>query len=538
MKTKLAAAMVLFLGLLSSRAVAQSELCSDVVETVYGPVAGMESDTEDVCVWKGIPYAAPPVGELRWKRPQPPGPWTAPLPALEFSAECAQKTSMLELDLLKTGRPKGSEDCLYLNVWRPEKRGTFPVMVWIHGGTLLTGSGISPMYQGDVLSKNQDLVVVTINYRLGPFGFLAHPGFREEDPDKAAGGYGHLDQVFALEWVRDNIAAFGGDPDNVTVFGESAGGWSVCTLMATPLAKGLFHQAIQQSGGCRRTRTLEQGYAYAKELAQELGCDHPTGQVECMRSKSAKQILKKVIWDETGQRSPFMPHQDGHLLSKPPLDCIIAGDYNKVPYLAGSNRDETRPLILIQPGKRFMTRRRYQRVMMKEYPGFGEELLKAYPADGFDRPTEAYIQKDSDRILGCGGHDPVKAMSRHQDEVYYYRFDFDDIRLKKRLGAFHALEIPFVFGTYEREPFKLLFKDKHMQKVEGLSLTMQSYWANFARKGDPNGPGLPEWPAYESEGKKRMILDSGGLEAIREPAKQFERCDLWDKYHRSGRGGQ
>jgi len=258
--------------------------CSAPVRTAAGPVVGIAAETAGVCAWLGMPYATPPVGDRRWRRPEPAAPWGKPLKAEKFGERCAQ------FGLLGTPgktKPRGSENCLYLNVYSPDPGGKAPVMVWIHGGGLMSGSGGSALYTGDRLAAAQDVVVVTINYRLGVFGFLAHPGFREEDSDGSVGGYGMMDQIAALKWVRQNIAAFGGDPDNVTIFGESAGGWSVCQLMASPAAKGLFHRAIQQSGNCNQSRPLGQGFAFGKDFADKLGC----GSTDCLRAKPADEIM-------------------------------------------------------------------------------------------------------------------------------------------------------------------------------------------------------------------------------------------------------
>jgi para-nitrobenzyl esterase len=243
--------------------------CVEPVETASGLVRGMSDQDTATCVWKGIPYAAPPIGELRWKPPAPSPSWSGVRDATGFSRQCMQAPGML------SDRKLGfSEDCLYLNVWTPQKSGTFPVMFWIHGGGLNDGAASIPMYFGNKLAQRGDVVLVSINYRLGPFGFYSLREFAEENPHGSSGNYGLLDMVQALEWVRDNVANFGGDPENVTIFGESAGGRSVCSLIACPLAEGLFHKAIIESGGCGAW-TMDKCNAGAELFADSLGCNGP-----------------------------------------------------------------------------------------------------------------------------------------------------------------------------------------------------------------------------------------------------------------------
>ncbi|HUT54227.1 MAG TPA: carboxylesterase/lipase family protein [bacterium] len=502
--------------------------CSNVIETLHGSVSGMDAETPGVCAWLGIPYAAAPVGERRWRRPEKAEKWSGTLHADHYGSECVQLGALARGG---RGKPKGSEDCLYLNVWRPEKSGVLPVMVWIHGGSLMMGSGSSAMYAGDVLAAKEDVVVVTINYRLGVMGFLADEDFQKEDAAGSVGGYGMMDQIAALTWVRDNIAAFGGDPENVTIFGESAGGWSVCNLMASPAAAGLFQRAIQESGGCNRTLTVEQGFTYGRELAAALGCKGP-GAAECLRSKTAKEVMASAPWDATGRTSPFKPHEDGYLLKKMPIDHLRDGDYNHVPYLAGSNRDEYKIFLLLERDARNMDEKEYEARVRKEKGKYADEFLAAYPAAAFGSPGEAYVTMDGDRNPGCGAHDAVDAISRWQNDVYYYRFDFDDVPLGSTTGAFHALEVPFVFGTYDRGMVRTILGRKGVGLAAPVSAAMMDYWGNFAKQGDPNGPGLPEWPAYEGGERRRMVFDTEGPKVISEPAEQFQRCELWDWYIR------
>jgi para-nitrobenzyl esterase len=510
-------------GLFPSSAAAD---CPAVTSTASGPIKGVPAETPGACVWKGLPYAAPPVGEARWRRPGPAPKWTEPRVADKFGDKCVQ------FGLVETpdkAAPKGAEDCLYLNVWAPAKSGKFPVMVWIHGGGLMSGSGDGILFLGDRLAANQDVVVVTFNYRLGVFGFLAHSAFKQEDPNGSAGNYGMMDQVAVLEWVKKNIAAFNGDPGNVTIFGESAGGWSVCNLIASPAAQGLFHRAIQESGGCNRTLTLASGLAYGESLAATLGCSGPDAGA-CLRKKPVAEIMKIAPWDPAGESTPFKPHEDGYMLLRPPIDSIRAGQFNPVPFLAGSNRDEYKVLALLDPELPKLTPEQYEARVRKEMGAWADRFLAVYPVSAFASPTEAYLTLRADRNPGCGAHDPVEALARHKVPVYYYRFDFATMPLSDQLGAFHGLEIPFVFGTLDRGILGQIIGPRTQQIAAPLSSAMQIYWANFARSGDPNGNGLPEWPNYDPEFKLRLVLDATKITPIAEPPEQFKRCELWDKY--------
>ncbi len=496
-----------------------------IAKTEAGLAKGYVTEDGAVFYWLGIPYAAPPTGDLRWKRPAPHPGWEGARPADEYGEKCVQLSALGGKGL----KMHGSEDCLFLNVWRPAKSGKFPVMVWIHGGSLMMGGSDSPLYVGERFAREHDVVVVSFNYRLGVLGFLAHPDLQKEDPDASVGGYGMMDQIAALEWVQNNIESFGGDPSNVTIFGESAGGWSVCALMASPAAKGLFHRAIQESGGCRRSVTLDQGFDFGNSFAKELGCD--AGNVaECMREVPASRVMKLAPWDPTGRTVPFKPNEDGYLLKKKPIDHVRSGDYNHVPYMAGSNRDEYKILALVQWDVRTMDREAYEKKIREEHGQWADRFLALYDPSDFDSPSEAYLAKEADGRPGCGGLDAVMAMSAHQQEVYYYRFDFDDIPFSKKLGAFHGLEIPLVFGTYQDPPVKSILGKKNVAAAAPLSGKMQAYWANFAKTGNPNGEDLPEWPAFEGEQRQRIVFDSSRTEVITQPEIQLERCRLWEEF--------
>lgn len=496
--------------------------CDEAVDTLSGPVRGMSD--EGMCIWKGIPYAAPPAGELRWRSPEDPPDREDVLEAFEFSAQCPQQG--IAGILGANNRPvNGDEDCLYLNIWRPRKEGTFPVMVWIHGGALVIGSGSKEYYIGGKLAAEKDVVVVTFNYRLGPFGFLSLPEFAEEDPYGSSGNYGLLDQVKALEWVSKNIAGFGGDPGNITIFGESAGGWSVCNLLASPLAKGLFHKAIIQSGACNSTMSVEEGYDFGKDFAAKAGCAGPDV-AECMRSKSADEIFANgsgsSIGEGVGSMFRFIPKEDGYALRDTPIKELQSGSYNNVPLMVGSNRDEMKYFTFMIPGIRLVPLSLLEKTfgfsMLKENK---EKYRELYPPRAYRRCADAGIDAAGDMSLGCPCFNAAEASSVRQAKTFYYRFDYDDTRYPHMLGAAHGLDIPFVFGEIGAG-HKFYLTKKQNQKAKPLSELMMSYWTNFAKNGDPNGPGLPHWPEYNVQTRQRMYLD---VNPVVMPATEYvEKC--------------
>jgi len=560
---------------------AQNEVaCSAGISTAQGPVIGADDGKNQVCVYKGVPYAAPPIGDLRWKASLPPAKRSVPLKALNFGAQCVQPGSEMPLGI--GGQKDQSEDCLYLNIWRPKKSGAFPVMLWIHGGDLMQGSGARSFYHGGALSAKEDVVVVTINYRLGPFGYLYHPAFAEEDPHHSSGNYGVLDQVAALKWVSENIQAFGGDPRNVTIFGESAGGWSVCYLLATPLARGLFQKAIMESGGCQTYRTLEEGKKIGAGFSARLGCGGEKV-AECMRRKSPQEVIAALGKDWLAMLAKFDGHVDGHVFKEPPLEALKSGRYNNVPFMVGSTRDEFK---LFRAEIKGASRMSYQEIWpaMEKYmpvklsPG----IEKLYPAGAYPKPVDALLDALGDAYMGCPNFRAAEASAIHQPKTFYYRFDFDESIVKNYYGAAHAMEVPFVFGNVSRPPISLIYMPAQKRKAGPLMDEIMGYWANFARSGDPNrnglekcegsglitsarylgrvppwrdcialgqgkpcpyensarssakrpdpekstafDEGLPDWPAYDLKDRKRMILD---LPLKVAPADMSEKCGFW-----------
>ena len=519
----------LVLGLLLIAAAARAEdPCAAPVATRSGKVQGEAQGA--ACVWRGLPFAAPPVGERRWRAPAPVEAWSGVRDATRFGNQCMQD-GIMALDG-KASHLETSEDCLYLNVWRPQRSGTFPVMVWVHGGGYYGGSGMTPWYWGDRLAEAGEVVVVTINYRLNIFGFFASPGLREEDPNHSTGGYGTLDQAAALKWVADNIAAFGGDPGNVTIFGESAGGWSICTLLATPVARGLFHRAILESGGCDMSGDLEQAYKEAEQVAAGANC--PTDDLKCLRALPADRLLEQAGGEMS--RMEWKPRHDGYVLRATPLQMIREGDYNRVPFMAGSNRDEFGKALKLKSKLRRVRPAAYESSLVSLFkvpPAEAKRLVELYPLAEFGgRPVEAYGRMfGADASLACPTYLGLKAAAA-SGPAFYYRFNYDGYALGKYLGSAHSMEIPFIFDSLDRMPASAFYHRGNMPEARELERVIQGYWVNFARGGDPNGPGLPEWPRFVPDREEMMVLDTTVGAAA---AGMSERCAFWETFSREHR---
>ncbi|MFA6929275.1 MAG: carboxylesterase family protein [Lentisphaeria bacterium] len=460
---------------------------SGTIWLTSGPITGEERD--GVCSFKGIPFAAPPVGELRWKPPQPVKPWTEVRDCTESGSSCPQPKSMLGLPLAKA-----SEDCLYLNVWTASKRASdkLPVMFWIHGGGYTTGSGSQPSYNGTALTR-QGVVVVTINYRLGPFGYFAHPLLSKESPQGVSGNYGHLDQIAALQWVQKNIAAFGGDPNCVTIFGESAGAGSVCRLMVSPHAKGLFHRAIAQSGGAHgRNRHLrkKRGLLTAMEaegerIATALGCDT----LKALRAKNADDLLAASTPAQGlyGRGTKFGPVVDGWTIPEDPDDMFANGKQHDVPFMLGSNADEGTLFLKQMPVKHADG---YRLTVKTLFGKDADAFLKLFPCKNDDELKAAFSRLTTVTSFVGPARFLAKSMEAKQSPAFLYHFTRVSPGGKRSgLGATHAAEIPYVFGTL-RSPM-------HANRDRELSKVMMACWAQFARTGNPNGDGLPNWPSYK-----------------------------------------
>ncbi|AWP29663.1 carboxylesterase/lipase family protein [Paenibacillus glucanolyticus] len=465
-----------------------------VVQTKDGRIQGILEN--GVRVWKGIPYAKPPIGPLRFRAPAAPEPWDGIKDTTAFSPMCLQPlestSSMLGGGVTKTV----SEDCLYLNVWAPRNAPAepLPVMVWIHGGTFVTGSGSLPSYDGSAFVLRGSVIMVTINYRLGPLGFLHLAPFGES----YASNTGLLDQIAALQWVQDNIGGFGGDPDRVTVFGESAGSMSIAALLAMPAAKGLFHRAIMESGAAQ-VITSEEAQMITAGLLKEL--DIPRAEMHRLESLTGEQIfeagerLKKRVGP--GVSMLFQPVLDPDTLPQDPLQAVQEGSAKDVPILIGTNLDEG--ALFFRPDMPLVKERDLVHVVerMTGIPD-AAPLTKDYPytIDGHAQiMTDLYFWRSALQFASAQiGHAPV----------WMYRFDWT-LPNHPILGkAMHALEIPFVFNTLA------LFRNIGVQvdaQTQALSDRMQDAWIAFARGGSPDTEGLP-WPTYEPASRSTMIFNS------------------------------
>lgn len=478
-----------------------------VATTTSGRVEGRLRD--GVLLFAGIPFAAPPVGELRFSPPERHPGWPGVRDATRFGPVSVQAAGSLEA-LAGGGEPDWDEDCLYLNVQTPAlDDARRPVMVWIHGGGFTSGAGSIPWYDGARFVRHGDVVVVTINYRLGALGWL-HLG--EIDPHlQGSGNNGLLDQVAALEWVRDNIAAFGGDPDQVTIFGESAGGMSVATLMGTPRAKGLFHRAIAQSGAAHNVWPAADAAEVTDRLLAALG----VSDVDALRSVSAAQILdaqQKVTAEITSDRArrragsglglPFGPVVDGVVLLQPPLESVVEGSSSGVPLLVGSTRDEWMlfGLMLRSVEDESTILRRLGR-MVEDPHQVAAAYRQARAGSSHDAIWSAIM---TDRIFRIPAIRLAEAQLPHATGgVFMYLFEWASTAFGGRLGSCHALEIPFVFDNLDKGGVELFTGENPPQT---LADTMHLAWLRFARAGDPGGGDLA-WPAYDLDRRATMHLD-------------------------------
>jgi para-nitrobenzyl esterase len=464
-------------------------------------------------VFRGIPYARPPRGALRWQPPQPVEPWSGVRPARRFGPSAPQSPEVMLLvrRLIGVALRQQSQDCLYLNVWTPGTgRARRPVLVWIHGGAFLMGSGSTALYDGFHLAKAGDAVVVTVNYRLGALGFL---NARELLPEQAATNLGLRDQIAALGWVRDNIEAFGGDPENVTIFGESAGGMSVGTLLGTPAAHGLFQRAIAQSGAAHNVSTRERANAVARCFLEDLGA----ARCEALESASVSEIIgaQRRTTTRMGIATgslPWQPSVDGELIPEQPLAAVAAGRGARVPLLIGTTRDEWRLFMLSDRAGRRLDpmglERRLSRVLPQGERELVQRALWAYreASAGWSRarPSDLWVAFQSDRIFHHPAHSLAGLHARHVPRTYAYVFEWAPPLAGRALGACHGLDVPFVFGTL-REPLLRPLVGL-TPAASGLSQSMMNAWLAFARSGEPSHESLPEWPAYREGDRETLVL--------------------------------
>jgi para-nitrobenzyl esterase len=458
------------------------------IDTPAGTLEGQSEGTLNV--FKGIPYALPPTGPLRWKAPVEMPRWSGVKQAKDFGHACMQPHAKKLTGLYSDYPGEVSEDCLTLNVWAPAKAKNAPVLFWIHGGSLTGGSSQFALFDGSRLAA-RDVVVVTINYRLGVFGWLAHPGLSAETPQGISGNYGLLDQIEALKWVKRNIAAFGGDPANVTIIGESAGGLSVMYLMASPAARGLFAKAIAQSGYMISTPELKRaiyGVPSSEQLGVNLATALHTPDVAALRAMDAEALMNGSI----AAGFPTIGAIDGHVLLRQLVDTFGKGEQAPVPLLAGFNSGEVRSLPVLLPPPP-ASAAQYEATIRDRYQDLADEFLRRYPSSNV---RESMLATMRDAFYGWTAERMIRNQTALGQPAYFYFWDHGYPAADAvGLHGFHSSEVAYVFGDFDRiPPFWPQVEDNAAERA--LSDTMMSYWTSFARTGRPEAPNAPAWPVY------------------------------------------
>ncbi len=514
-----------------------------VVNSRSGAVRGLVHGAYRV--FEGIPYAAPPVGSLRWRPPAPAAHLKGIRDATRPGSPCAQ----VPLAVLPGGKAilpgasnltgSSSEDCLYLNVWtHPRSPHARPVFVWFHGGNDVYGAGSD--YDGSRLTVEGRVVVVTVNYRLGPLGYLALPGLSALSPDHTSGDYGLMDQVAALRWVRANIAAFGGNPKQVTVGGQSAGAWAGCDLIASPAARGLFERAILESGTCAAggsgsnatspVLTLGAGEAAGQTFAASVGCSDAATQLSCLRALPASKLISGELAATWGANT------GPAVLPVSPAAAWAKGRINRVPVLVGTTHDEYRFRTFVNVnflGGGPLTAATYATRIQQENPGSAGAVLGKYPASAYPSPDLAYATEKTDSLYSCPAHaDDLLYSTR----VPVYAYEFDDQHAPPFFaapnsipqGAFHASEVDYLFPFHNLAPLTA--------SQQQLSKVMVGYWSHFIASGNPNAPGLPAWPRFGRPTRRVSASETNLIQELKpgavRPSGSFvgdHRCGFWQQ---------
>lgn len=505
------------------RCAAPASAAPSVVSTDRGPIRGRK--TNGSTAFLGVPYAAPPLGALRWRPPQDVACRSAVLDTIEYGSQCMQKVA---------GHTSGSEDCLTLNIWSPRLSSTasLPVLFFVHGGAEVAGSsdsdfGLGNLYDGASLAEHQQVVVVTVNYRLGALGFLSHTALDAETRTGGlSGNYGLQDVISALQWVQANIANFGGDTSRVMLFGESAGALNTCALLASPLARGQFSSVLMQSGACDAAPSAYR-QAQGTAFSEALGCTGSARKVaKCLRAKPAEQVAVEGLTALNGATPSSFdvsaswylswgPVIDGSLLPKRPLEMIRSGQHNHVPFVIGSNEHETELFMppiyatCIDFGLDVIARVGRDRA---------REVFDRYPCTSYLFARWAQVDWTTDVQFGCQARRIARAMSEHQDEpVYRYRYTHEDLGSLGVLRAAHAMELPFLFDTYWAFGGIATPGETRMTKM------MQTSWASLAARGNPGGA----WPRFSASNQRVMVIDETTKSSN---VDRDDHCDFWDTF--------
>lgn len=505
---------------------------SPTVQTENGVLRGVTEG--EVTSFKGIRFAAPPVGEYRWRPPQPVSNWKDVRDATEYGANCAQAGWGAAPGTIADG---SSEDCLFLNIWKPaevEEGANLPVMVWIHGGAFVGGSGAGGATTGEEFAK-QDVILMTINYRLGRLGHFAFPALSEEHPEEPKGSYAYMDQIAALEWIQENIEAFGGDPDNVTIFGFSAGGVSVHSLMTIPAARGLFHKVISESGGGRdgvltgrpiREDNADPLYTVSAEtiginFARKKGIDG-TGEEALaeLRALSVEEIVDggQETDGENGPRTYSGPILDGELVVETAESAYKAGRQADVPLMIGNTSAEI--------GGSFVNNSNSKEELFSLFEEFEDEAKAAYDPDGNKEFAEVITKFNTDWVWGEPARMTARTFVAADNPAYMYLFSYvpEAMQERMRFGAGHGSEVAYVFNNLDAR-----WGDTEATPEEQeLAQVMNTYWANFAKTGNPNGDGVPDWTAYDTQSEEILEIEPDG-ETVGKPDPRKERLDVIKK---------
>jgi para-nitrobenzyl esterase len=477
--------LLIFIGIISAIFNLSGQL--SIIKTENGLVSGYKNG--EISIFQGIPFAQPPLGELRWKAPQPVKNWTGVLKCEKFSASPMQNKPvpfMMWTEEFITPPENLSEDCLYLNIWTPAKsaKEKLAVFVWIYGGGFSSGSAACAVYDGEEMSK-KGIIFVSINYRVGVLGFLAHPELSSESENKVSGNWGLLDQIAALRWIQKNIEAFGGDPQKVTIAGQSAGSMSVCALVASPLAKGLFRGAIAQSGGI-----LSSFMNLSFSDAEKSG----TAFMEKMKTSNIEELRKKTAEELITAGGNFRPVNDGYIIPVDVFAAFKAGQFNDVTMMAGWVIGDGSLM-----GNQTMTPEQYKQQAITKYGDKAEEYLKLFPGKT-DEEVAASLKES--------GLMQFAAMPAHlwagfsKSKAYIYQFSHVPVDKPDfpNYGAFHTSEVPFALHTLRM--WKRPWRDVDF----AVEKTMDAYWVNFVKNGNPNGEGVPEWKVYDKSSGNIMEI--------------------------------